>query len=297
MFNQNVSRIWHYMLPEDAQWMRFPEESLATCHNCPKVKLEGYQPEIKCCTYYPMIPNFQIGLGLKDPQSRKFMENVISRRLVTPEGSVSSPSLWLHSVNEGLENGFGLTSEIVCPFLDREQKLCGVYPYRNSVCNTFFCKHTSEKNGPDLWEKLQELIGQIEVALSQWVLNSIGFDVQGYMNILDSHSTHIDDISTDKRWNEEIYHQFFDTWKDREEELFIACADQITKHKEELFEIACKQKIIQPLKYENAKVTLLNLDQKKYLHPDEFLTGSPIAIEDLWYVFKTTARNFWVDGN
>ena len=61
--------IWRYMLPEDFQWIQLPDERLTKCDNCPKVAIGEFACGFKCCTYFPEIPNFILGLAPPSPYS------------------------------------------------------------------------------------------------------------------------------------------------------------------------------------------------------------------------------------
>ena len=91
------------MLPRTYQrWLRewlpgeIPAESLATCDNCAMAAPPGTSPAVaaqrmyfspdKCCTYFPSLPNFQVGNILRDvggelPEGKKRVTARIETRI------------------------------------------------------------------------------------------------------------------------------------------------------------------------------------------------------------------------
>ena len=70
--------------------------------------------------------------------------------------------------------------------LDTSNGYCKIHAFRNGVCSTFFCEKDYEDLSAEFWGSLKFLVGQIEMALSQWAMRFVGFDLEAYMERYDS---------------------------------------------------------------------------------------------------------------
>ena len=127
--------LWRTLLPEDFQWMRPPRERRATCDDCYRVALEEYHPDTQCCTYYPQLSNFAVGLALRDPACAEPVRAQIPIGGL-PLELVGAPERYRKSIATYSRDRFGKDVTAICPYLDRETHGCRMYPYRNSVCAT-----------------------------------------------------------------------------------------------------------------------------------------------------------------
>ena len=180
-----VAGIWRSLLPEDAQTLTYPKEERATCGACPRVATDDYLPDYRCCTYHPRVPNYLIGMALRDPNARAAVTAEKVRPFLMPEGFMASPQQWATFLVNAGEDQYGKTTNVLCPFLQTKTGFCGIYKYRNGVCSTYFCYHDQGARGAAFWEELQTWMVQVEIALDQWCMAELGFDVDlfvGRMN-------------------------------------------------------------------------------------------------------------------
>jgi Fe-S-cluster containining protein len=287
--------IWRYMLPEDFQYMRFPNECEATCDNCPKVKTDGFLEDTKCCTYLPRMPNFLMGLGLGDKATKPVYEKLLLDGFLLPEGMYYTPIQMVDSLNQHVQDKFGRSDLVICPFLNRKSGMCGAYSYRNSVCGTFFCINEQGREGEAFWERVQSLVGQIETALGQWCMVQLGFDVEEYFKLVNSHSDKIDSItdSSSKSWAPEFREALWGHWFGKEQEFFLESAQLIAKNKQNLYEIADGVKILQPTELDLALRKWLPQELRAELDHQGQIAGEPVPPSDLWYQLQLAHRNLW----
>lgn len=280
-------------MPEEFQHFHFTEEKLATCLNCPKIIEDGFHPDIRCCTYHPRIPNFLLGLALENKDMVPIIDQTIAEDFGTPEGMQQSSLQAIESLQQHAQNAFGRNEKVVCRFLDRESKLCKIYLYRHSVCSTFFCKYDLGKTGEEFWEKLQTLVSQIETALAQWCMESVGFSVLEYFKRFDELSSDIQSVSNQvsKSWSKSALKILWGDWYGKEQEFYLKCAQKIKEHQDELYEIACTIKIQQPLKYEMTLRNLFSDSLKKEQDETAPIGGTPVPVEDLWYLVQVAQKN------
>lgn len=144
-----------------------PEERSATCGDCPMCAVRGFRPNVKCCTYIPSIPNFQVGraLGAGGEAAAR-----VRRRL--REGRATDT--WLHPTEEEEEaydahrERFGATDAVTCPYVTDDGR-CAIWAQRNAICATWFCRHDDGEAGAALWDAAADLLHFVEGGVAVWV--------------------------------------------------------------------------------------------------------------------------------
>ncbi len=293
--NHNLPGIWQYILPEDFMWLKLPNERFTVCSKCHRVKTNNYRADCRCCTYFPQIPNFALGLALKDPDSAQLVMKLIENGSALPEGSQFSPKQFYDSTKDFTHELFGSSSSVTCPFMETEEPVCGIYPYRNSICATFFCENDHGEKGFEYWDKIQALVGQIETSICQWVMDEIGLDTKSYIERMNSLSDKIDELSdpSSDTWSPSIRKFLWGEWFNRETEFFERCADLVIEQRESLYEIACNQTPFEAFQYEHALKYWIPSDfrDKVPTLPEE--QGVPVPISALWYELQLATRRLW----
>lgn len=183
--------------PRYDRWMRdclggpVPNEQKATCHDCAMCAPAGhesspndpvfYNPEMKCCSYMPMLWNFLTGALLEDdsPEAatgRRSVEARIDQGIaVTPLGLERPPvytTLYGH-----IPNAFGRALSMRCPHYIEEGGLCGVWRQRESTCATWFCKHERGAVAKQFWQRLHRLLMIAERQVASWCLLQLDIGV------------------------------------------------------------------------------------------------------------------------
>jgi len=226
-----------------------PKEKKSTCFNCPKVQSHGFDRHLKCCTYHPKIPNYQLGDALMNGgDSQKNVERMIAGRFLTPEGSGHTPLQWLDVLQQDQAAEYGRSSKTICGFLDRDSGRCGVYGFRNSACTTYFCRH-DQKWSEGFWEYVHHFIGRSELALTQYALKSIDFDYEKYLQIFNELSSRPPNElceASSKCWKKDVYQALWSDWFGREAELFQKCSRLIRDHYDEIFNIVLEEQLNDP---------------------------------------------------
>jgi Fe-S-cluster containining protein len=287
--------IWKLLLPEDAMWLKLPQERLATCSACYKVALGEYRPDCQCCTHFPQIPNFMLGLALQDPASRDAVSEVIARGHALPQGLVTTPRQLLDAAVTYSDDRFGNESSLVCPFVDPESLGCRVYPYRNSICSTFFCEHDHGGAGTAYWDRLQALVGHIEIALSQWTMDQVGLGSADYVRRLDALATSIPTTYEEGSgaWSKDARRYLWADWYGRELVFFERCVAELLARQADLYEIAVAQPFREALAFERAVRAWIPPAYRDEVPAVAKETGQTTPIEDLWYKLQLATRNLW----
>lgn len=159
------------------------EEPLATCSSCAMVKPEGltrdpgpFDPGLKCCTYFPFIPNFALGALLKEggEEARLRLRVAMSQGVLLPLGLFASPEREALAKEAGVE-GFGRRADLLCPFFDSAASGCSIWRHRPGVCTTYFCKSARGESGFEFWNDVETYLNLFEWTLANEVLWRLGF--------------------------------------------------------------------------------------------------------------------------
>jgi Fe-S-cluster containining protein len=158
-------------------------EPRATCDDCamcsavhpPATQDKYFNPNVKCCSYHPPLPNFLIGAIIADDDSsltevkEQFLERIM-KFVITPLGITAPSMVTLYNVFKP----FGQYEHLLCPFyLNHSGGRCGIWKYRNSVCSTYFCKHERGGVGSRFWDKLKMMLRYAEKGLAKYCADQL----------------------------------------------------------------------------------------------------------------------------
>jgi len=165
------------------------DEAFATCRNCAMVCPAGkeadklgrpsYLPDRKCCTYFPVLPNYLVGgiLSSTDQaaaEGKGRIEAAITAGVgITPFG-IFPPRTYSLLFKQGV--GFGRSKALLCPYFNLKEENCTIWRHRDAVCSTYFCKTVAGSAGKAFWEALKKYLLYIQDCLSGYVLLEMGFD-------------------------------------------------------------------------------------------------------------------------
>lgn len=165
-----------------ARFQKQVRESLATCASCAMVQPQGltrdpgpFVAHLKCCTYFPFVPNFSLGSMLQEnPGVATLRLKVAAKQgLLLPTG--------LHASSERQQlatdlapHGFGRKSELLCPFFDTQSLSCSVWSQRPGVCTSYFCKSDRGADGLKFWSDMEDYLNHFEWVLANEVFRRLG---------------------------------------------------------------------------------------------------------------------------
>lgn len=171
---------------DDLLSSRIPREREATCSRCamcasaegPLAGVTYFRRSLKCCTFFPRLPNFLVGRALErgSPAAhrlRSFLSVDNADAVATPLGvfPVKRHSAIYAATAKG---GFGNDPALLCPYAvdaeGPEGPHCGIWGSRNAVCTTYFCKHVRGETGQLFWHSLRSLLVEMESALAWWAV-------------------------------------------------------------------------------------------------------------------------------
>ncbi len=194
------------------------------CANCLMAKKGIYKGDLKCCTYFPFLPNYSLGACI-DYSSRfkEILKNKIKgREFVLPLGLMPS---WSYRVAYRFKSSldFGNREDLLCPFYVKSSGQCEIWPYRNSACSSFHCNFSGdERDAESYWNRYNETIHYLEMALSQYCMMAFGYtkdNVLRQIGYLEGHEKDLDpEVSSLSR---EEYRDLWGDYYQREEYFFI----------------------------------------------------------------------------
>lgn len=223
--------------------LEVPEEKFATCDNCVMVckdksktnlAFKAFEPGLKCCTYHPNLPSYLVGSILSSTEAglasgRELMARKIEGKIgVTPMG-IFAPKLYNLLYRQGHKHGFGTSEKLLCPYYNKENNNCNIWKYREAVCSTFFCRHTTDFKGKELWMSIMNYMKLIERKASEFILLETGFtDIKLIQTYIDSLSNFEEDLTSydidEKPMPEEKQKLLWQNWYGRESEFYLQSA-------------------------------------------------------------------------
>jgi len=294
MGNHLMPAVWRYLFPDDFQWLKVPDERNATCDNCYKVKSGEYRDDCRCCTYFPDLSNFQLGLALLS-ESRDAVLPLVGGRFVLPMGLAPSPLRYQKTVITYAADRFGKEPSMLCPFVDPSTFHCRIYPFRNSICSTFFCTNDHGKIGNEFWDVVLDLVGQVETALAQWCMDEVGLAHETYverLNELASDIPSMSDVDT-LAWSQHAHSVLWGDWLGREVDFLEACGRLVMVHRHELFDIARQQAGRVALTYVN-NLRLTIAEEIRHEAPEvATINIERWPIDPSWYRLQLIERQLW----
>ena len=221
--------------PGYAPWLgsRLPgeiEESSVDCNNCAMVKPEGltrdpgpFLAHLKCCTYFPFVPNFGLGGMLASPDGgvnrnvRLRLDALKGRGVLLPLGLFPSPETEQKYKSAG-DKAFGRRDDLLCPFFDKATHGCSVWMNRPGVCTTYFCKSDRGFSGLEFWQDVEEYLNLFEWTLANEVVSRVGFTED---DLEVSEAVFLEEDAADRSV---VAQGAWGSWAGREDEFFLECA-------------------------------------------------------------------------
>jgi hypothetical protein len=175
-----------------------PQESNATCDDCAMLAEDTreqarseafFNPQTKCCTYVPELPNYLVGRILSDDDpafasGRATVEERLHLGVkVTPLGLGQPPNFKL-LYGTSAASLFGRSRSLRCPhYLANEGGRCGVWKHRASICATWYCKYVRGAVGMDFWKAMHQLLLAVEKSLSRWCVLELDIGAQALKHL------------------------------------------------------------------------------------------------------------------
>jgi hypothetical protein len=223
-----LPRAYHRWL--DSSFPAIPSESLATCDNCAMQKApdvpggERFFGPNKCCTYFPTLPSFQVGgiLGEASEGAQRIAARIRNRVGIDPL-AVRADRRTAELYRIGMSAGFGRAEAFRCPYY-ADSGACTVWPYREAVCSTYYCKHDLPVKGRAFWGAFKALLYQIELAVSTQCAHELGIAASVIDQLIANDTSFKTAADVDARADLEAHAKLWGSWLDKEEDYYRECA-------------------------------------------------------------------------
>lgn len=218
-----------YLLPEvyqpffdESLWNFSLAEKKATCEACIQAP-HKYKADLKCCTFWPFIPNYIIGSLLlsreeKYAVAQKVIRDLIqNHRFVLPLGVVAPPE-YQRYFKKNKSKIFGQSESFLCPYYLKDKNHCGIWIFRGSVCASFYCESSYGKKGNLFWQAFENYLSYLEMALAEEVLVYSDYsprELSSQLEYLDGNRETLTPTTYEKIWKHHL---------NKEEEFYINSA-------------------------------------------------------------------------
>lgn len=150
------------------------EEKKATCDNCIQAP-KTYKADLKCCTFWPFIPNYVVGAILSSPKERhlrvqSFIRELIKNNAFVLPIGIPAPPWYQKEFKKNKKRIFGKQEEFLCPYYEKSQNQCSIWEYRGSVCTSFYCESSYGVQGQEFWKSLENYMSYLEMGVAEEVL-------------------------------------------------------------------------------------------------------------------------------
>jgi hypothetical protein len=229
MLRYNMPDLYHDLLPRELLQFQMVETK-ATCEAC---NWKAYDPALKCCTYEPYLPNYLVGALLQSSSTassarQALLEKIEKRRYSLPIGMTASVRYQVR-FNSRKPEDFGNREDWLCPYFNRELQNCGIWKYRGAVCTTFYCQSSYGKKGLRFWQKMNDYLTYVEMALMEEVLVCLDFsprqisDQLQFLNRQEGTATEMRVLSLPKAKARKLWNGYFE----EQEEFFRKCYEMV----------------------------------------------------------------------
>lgn len=149
-------------------------EKKATCDNCLQAP-KTYKADLKCCTFWPFIPNYVVGAILSSQKKRhlpvqKIMRDLMEHNAFALPIGIPAPPWYQKEFKKNKKKFFGKKESFLCPYYDKSQNQCSIWEYRGSVCTSFYCESSYGILGQEFWKSLENYMSYLEMGLAEEVL-------------------------------------------------------------------------------------------------------------------------------
>lgn len=166
------------------EWNSTLKETRADCGNCNQARgvTAIYKEGLKCCTFFPFVPNFLLGAILDSSlPGRTRIADAITGTVEMKEANFLPlglmPSItYQRRFHAGQPDNYGNDESLLCPHFLKTTGGCGIWSVRPSPCRSFFCESSYGLSGIEFWAKFEKFVSMLETALAHNALLELGFD-------------------------------------------------------------------------------------------------------------------------
>lgn len=207
-------------------WNADIQETKANCNQCIQAP-HKYDSDLKCCTFWPFIPNYIVGQILQSKEQKYHLvkiviQNHISQRQFNLPMGMVAPVEYQINFKRRKSKVFGKDESFLCPYYDKKSNNCGAWLYRGSVCTSFFCESSYGKKGQGFWHNFENYLSYLEMGLSQEVLAYKDFSPKDVNQQLEFFN-----VENKIKWTLPLYKKLWKHFYKKEIDFYIQAADFI----------------------------------------------------------------------
>lgn len=215
-------------------------EKKATCHDClcSHKKVDGlplYRKDLKCCTFHPYLPNYEVGAILETPEISESIKSILHKKINTRSYSlplgIFVPVNYQVNFNNRQPHEFGNREDFLCPYFDRNQNQCGLWAYRGSVCTSYFCTSDRGEAGLEFWSKLGDYLHHCEMVLAQYSMVAVGLPgelIDGQLEYINCETATAEEMATESM-SASLYELFWNDWDGSVVDFYRSCYKYINQ--------------------------------------------------------------------
>jgi hypothetical protein len=238
-FKYLTAPLYAGLLPSEVLRMDITETK-ATCESClmaraPTALKERYENHLKCCTYYPLVPNFAVGAVLADTGGRyshaqKVIRDLIQKRQYALPIGLLAPVRYQLEFKKRQKGEFGRIEEWLCPYFHKEKNQCSMWAYRGAVCTSFYCQSSFGRRGQKYWSQISDYLTYVEMALLEEALIRLDFSPRQISESLHYLNREDGTAQEKKSWvlPEKVARRFWRDYYSDQEGFFIKCFDIVS---------------------------------------------------------------------
>lgn len=165
------------------------QETKATCDNCLRSRDKRfdylYKSNLKCCTFFPFLPNYAVGgiLALNLPAAGIVKHKISKNNFSVPLGIFPDLDYQFRFQNKKAKD-FGNKEDLLCPYYLKDSQSCGIWQFRGTVCTTYYCRSDYAERGLNFWDKMNDFLSYLEMALAEECLVMLDFSPRDISNQL-----------------------------------------------------------------------------------------------------------------
>jgi hypothetical protein len=213
-------------------------ERRATCERCAMcdhgepspVPMEFFDPTTKCCTYWPMLPNYLVGAILADEspglaEGKRRVRRAIERRIGVGPSFLDRPRKW-SLIMTTYDEAFGRARSLKCPYYDDDNPVgsCSIWRHREGICHTYYCRYSGGMRGYEYWTALRSYLGVVQQILAKSASKAVDPSVVEPELRRDRLSAEdIDDLPP----KDSDYRAWWGSWVGREAEFYVKCHEWV----------------------------------------------------------------------
>jgi hypothetical protein len=159
-------------------------------------------------------------------EGRRRVRAKLSQRIGATPLWLEPPAKYSFLYERAHHDSFGRTPSLLCPYYVSESGACSIWPFREAVCSTFFCKYVEGADGRAFWMSLKTFVTVMEIQLSRYLVHRImpAFIESGHdrKEVGTGEKLSVEDLE-ERGPSDKWYATMWGEWSGREEAFYKGC--------------------------------------------------------------------------